>query len=62
MISDALSTLVDERGITVVIVTHEQEVAQHARRTIRMRDGRIEDDTGGPVSRPVAGEEQEVRV
>ncbi len=61
-VMELFTELVDEHGITVVIVTHEQEVAQHARRTIRMRDGRIEGDSGGPVSRAVAGEEQEVRV
>ncbi len=31
-------------GRTVVLITHEDEVAQRARRVIRMRDGRIIDD------------------
>jgi ABC-type lipoprotein export system ATPase subunit len=30
-------------GITIILVTHDAGVAGHARRTIRMRDGRIED-------------------
>ncbi len=34
----------EEEGITVIIVTHEAEVAAHAKRIIRMRDGRIEDE------------------
>jgi len=29
-------------GITVVLVTHEMEIAQHAKRIIRLHDGRIE--------------------
>ncbi|MDH3198475.1 MAG: macrolide ABC transporter ATP-binding protein, partial [Candidatus Krumholzibacteria bacterium] len=32
------------RGNTVIVVTHDDEVASHARREIRLRDGRIESD------------------
>ncbi len=32
-------------GNTVVLVTHEDDIARHARRIIRLRDGRIESDT-----------------
>jgi putative ABC transport system ATP-binding protein len=32
-------------GRTVVIITHEDEVARHAKRIIRLRDGLIVDDT-----------------
>jgi len=35
----------NERGTTVIVVTHEPEVAVHARRVIRLRDGLIEEDT-----------------
>jgi putative ABC transport system ATP-binding protein len=31
-------------GKTLIIVTHDQDVAQRAKRTIRLRDGRIEHD------------------
>jgi ABC-type lipoprotein export system ATPase subunit len=32
----------ESEGITIVIVTHESDVAMHCKRTVRMRDGRIE--------------------
>ncbi len=34
-----------ERGITVILVTHEHDVARHAERIIHMRDGQIADVT-----------------
>lgn len=34
----------NESGITVVLVTHEEEIGQQARRLIRMRDGAIQSD------------------
>ncbi|WP_345970454.1 MULTISPECIES: ABC transporter ATP-binding protein [Sulfurimonas] len=33
------------KGITVIMVTHEEEIADYASRTILLRDGRIERDT-----------------
>jgi putative ABC transport system ATP-binding protein len=39
-----LESLVRERGITVILVTHEQSVADHADRIVRMRDGRVVED------------------
>jgi putative ABC transport system ATP-binding protein len=35
---------IHERGNTVVLVTHEEEIALHAKRVIRLRDGLIEHD------------------
>lgn len=35
----------EERQLTVILVTHDQEVAQHAKRTIVLRDGRVICDT-----------------
>jgi macrolide transport system ATP-binding/permease protein len=34
----------NEAGITVIIVTHEPEIASHVKRIIRMRDGKIQSD------------------
>ena len=39
-----LSKLNSERGITVLMVTHEDEVAAYARRIVRVKDGLIESD------------------
>jgi putative ABC transport system ATP-binding protein len=33
-----------ERGKTLVLVTHDEKVAQHAPRTVRLRDGQVESD------------------
>ena len=44
-----LAELVEQQGLTVVLVTHEADVAAYAHRTVRMRDGRIVEDTGAPA-------------
>lgn len=36
---------IQEAGNTVVLVTHEEDIAQHAKRIIRLVDGRIDSDT-----------------
>ena len=35
------------RGNTIILVTHERDIAAHARRTIHLRDGVIESDHAG---------------
>ncbi len=35
----------NNEGVTVILVTHEEEIAAHARRVIRFRDGRIIEDS-----------------
>ncbi len=39
------------RGNTIIVVTHEEEVAQHARRIIRIRDGLVAADEINPNPR-----------
>jgi putative ABC transport system ATP-binding protein len=48
-IMELLVRLNRERGITLLMVTHEQDMAAYASRTIRFRDGHVESDelTGG---------------
>src|SRR5437764_2310263 len=36
-----------ERGNTIILVTHERDIAAHARRTVHLRDGLIELDHAG---------------
>ena len=45
-IMQLLQSLNRERGLTIVLVTHEEDVATYARRQVRFRDGHIESDTG----------------
>jgi len=40
----ALFARLHEAGNTIVLVTHEAEIAAYARRTIHLRDGRVEKD------------------
>jgi len=37
-------SLNEERGITVVFVTHEWDIADHTRRIVRLRDGKVQSD------------------
>lgn len=44
LVLDTFDRLNKEQGHTIVLITHEEEVAQHAKRIIHIRDGRLVTD------------------
>lgn len=53
-VMEALQEL-NDRGHTIILVTHEQSTAEHAKRIIHIKDGRIENDSKD-FKRAMAGE------
>lgn len=45
---------IHSRGNTIILVTHEEDIAQHAHRIVRMRDGLIEQDYPNPDVKSVS--------
>lgn len=50
----ALFKELNQQGVTLIIVTHEHDIAAHCNRSIQVRDGKIVEDTGNsvPIARP----------
>jgi putative ABC transport system ATP-binding protein len=58
--SDEIMSLfanLNKEGITIVLVTHEPDIAEHARRKIVFRDGRIVDDSVSSALKSVQSHE-----
>ncbi len=55
-IMEILQRLVRERGITVVLITHEHDIAEYGTRVVTVRDGRVTSDTPVQNRRDAAAE------
>ena len=55
-VMDIFQKLNQESGITVLLITHEQEIAEYGRRIIKFRDGKILSDETN-TNRRIAAEE-----
>lgn len=51
----ALMSELHEQGSTIVMVTHDEDIAAYAERTIRLRDGKIEIDVQNGTNPPRKG-------
>ena len=52
-VMNVLNDLNHNMGITIVLVTHESDIAKHARRVVVLKDGEVLSDT--PSQSPVSG-------
>jgi putative ABC transport system ATP-binding protein len=54
MVMELLARLHSELQITLVLVTHDEWIAERADRVLRLADGRLVDDSAGPLTGKVA--------
>jgi len=59
-VMEIFQSLQRERGITIVLITHETEVAQYGSRIITFKDGNIVSDTANDNRRHAAAESAEL--
>ena len=54
-----LFTRLNQEGVTIILVTHDEHVARHARRIVHIRDGQVETDEAspGPVTLEAAADQ-----
>jgi putative ABC transport system ATP-binding protein len=55
-VMDIFQRLKTDRGITIVLITHEQTVADYGSRIIRFKDGRLADDRSNLSQTSAAGD------
>jgi putative ABC transport system ATP-binding protein len=61
-VMDIFQALQDERGITIVLITHEQQVAEYGSRIVTFKDGRVIEDRANEQQRVARGELAEMPV
>jgi putative ABC transport system ATP-binding protein len=55
-VMDIFQRLKEERGITIILITHEPQVAEYGSRIIRFKDGRVVADQPNTLRRAAAEE------
>lgn len=57
----AIFQKLNNEGHTIIIITHESNIARHAKRVIHLRDGKIVNDENNHVQRKVKSQKLKVR-
>ncbi len=53
----AVFEMLNSQGNTLIVVTHDETVAAHARRRVRLRDGKVESDSAHPAAADTAAQQ-----